>query len=380
MKKTVAAITALLTAGLMFAEVNNQKGILNDQSDYIDVNYWQGVNPDNIYFTVDFASTSGLDIGAAKDFGKLYVAASYYGNMWKGFTETTTTSGSTTTKTNSSSNNENSVSFLLGYGDWAIKPFFENYYKDISGTTTYSSSSTTATTITDKNVYHFGITAGYNMGSFNMWLTADDVILNDKITVISSSTTTDSSYNIPELEFGLKYVKDSKVKQTFGGIVDIFGQNSTSDSSSAICLALTPTYKVEINPVKNLYLAADASMKSIYINSKNDSETSNYISLAPTANVYLNYAIKPELVLFVTLENTIPTLSWTITDDTDDSSKKVEFTTGSLTSQLSTGFGYFFNQNVAMNIDLNIYTSGSNYTTLWDLVDTNFTVSLSCKF
>ena len=379
MKKIIAAFTALLSAGLLFAEIDNQKGLLNDQSDYINVNKWQNVNPDNLFLNANLGNTGTLSLGASKNFDKFYFATSYSGNLWKGVTDTTTTSDSTSEKKDFTGNN-NEVEVLFGFGNWGIKPYF-------TYTSSYSSSSDVITandgtksgTIINKDSFKYGVSIGYNINSFVIFADFYGYTSMNKKTDYDAGTVTDNSYTYLSPDFALHYViENSNVKQTIGGFTNFGKRIYVDKNNDYLPITLNLNYKVEANPIKNMYLSAFAYLNNTFTKTVTSSTTTTdyNFKISHYVTFYANYKINPKVAVFLTWSNYFPSLIWD--DSNNGTTETKKFTTGSYSNSLSSGFGYFFNDNVALNISLDIFAS--NETSVLSILQNSITVSMAVKY
>ena len=97
-KKLFVAAIALGLSSAAFAITSKTSdttaGVFSTDTDnFVSVNDWQSVNPNNLFGVFGYYSTK-MKIGAAKNIGGFYFGALYEGDLGNSFTSTTTTTDS----------------------------------------------------------------------------------------------------------------------------------------------------------------------------------------------------------------------------------------------------------------------------------------------
>lgn len=179
MRRVFTVLAIVLAGSLAFAQVSNTNAstagtFRTDVDNFMDVNYWETVKPENMFGFLGFSGTS-YDVGAAKQFGGIYVGGYFTGDLGSSLNETAVT-GTTTTVTKDKGlaidGSSYAAGLIVGIDQLGISGGF--VYND---TTTHSyTSTTTAGTLvsyTDAQIYNMVIdmSVGYNLSAGGIELT-----------------------------------------------------------------------------------------------------------------------------------------------------------------------------------------------------------------
>lgn len=344
-KKLILGALALTCASFVMAQTSNTNsstaGVFgNDTDDFMDVNSWSGVAPENFFGTLGY-SNGHLNLGAAKNIGGFYFGAYLDGNLGLDFNsifgKTETSSSSSTTSTNGSSKTSTfngrtsdfDLSALIGIGDnLGIKAGI-SYTGDAattststesSGTTTTGGTTTTTNTSISNDVKRQQIApavmVGYNLGVGNLFLKNYGVF---GVGISQNSTKTyDSSANPATTETNnttsnyiigggttIVFPEKNNISQELSGSLGwtIQGRKPTDRSTSTDVnnytndvtkyfttgISFIPSYKVTYDKVERLNLGVSVScpIGAAFSSNTRNQETNNYTN----ANNYTNTKI-----------------------------------------------------------------------------------------
>ena len=305
-KKLFVAAIALGLSSAAFAITSKTSdttaGVFSTDTDnFVSVNDWQSVNPNNLFGVFGYYSTK-MKIGAAKNIGGFYFGALYEGDLGNSFTSTTTTTDSTTTSkvthTNACSRD---FSFLMGIGnDLGIKFRLYQY------TNSKSSTEVNATTTTEAKYDNWNpeLYAGYNLKLGDYLLknyAATGLYIDQSETITKTDSATVTTGDITKtLSFGLGSTVVFPSKNNFNQSVNIplslgFEIPEKDSTASGFYLAFIPAYTVTYDKIDRLTLGASAKLDTTFKTSKTDDSTSsNGIDIYPYFNLALQYKAVPD--------------------------------------------------------------------------------------
>ena len=311
LKKLFLAAIALVLSSAAFAISSKTSSasadlFSTDTDDFMNVNDYQNVNPDNLFCVFGYDDFANIQIGAAKNIGGFYFGALYEGNLGNSFNSTSTTTDSTTTSSVTHPNScDRDFSFLIGIGNnLGIK------FRLYQTTSLYSSTEITATETTEHkhDYWQPQLSAGYNLrlGDYLLKNYVESRFTskeNEDITKTDNATvTTGEPYKA--LDFGLGSTLVFPDKNNFNQSVKIpvsLSFEIPNDSTkSNFYLEFNPAYTVTYDKIDRLILGASAVLYTTFNTSEtvdsttDDSTVSNGIYITPKFNLGLQYKAVPE--------------------------------------------------------------------------------------
>lgn len=387
----------------------------NDTDNFMNVNAWQSVKPENFFGTLYYGN--GLNLGAAKQFDDFYLGL--YGNgKLTDFTRENDKAGKTT-HTEIDDTGYFNLSALVGLKDiGGIKAFvsFKPYNLD------NQSDKSDAGTITQNN-YDFTTTLSYGFNTekdgkklsphFSISLTDT----KRKTTNTIADTLTDNSYADLSLSGGTGIVYPAK--GIFEHSLDLSGsaafrfypsetsKDYTEKGRSRFYASFTPVYLCEIKPAEKLSikfrtslpmsLETTATASEINGSSVDDSLRTKTLSLnvIPDVRLGAQYVLKPSFIMNAGTSFSMGNLQYESSKKGEDKTGKWTFTDNSRTLFTYSGFEWkpmggklsldcyydiiwdIFNNDLKTD-----FTQGS--TDIWENVNMalihNVTIGLSVKF
>lgn len=386
--------TSVSTCGTLSTDVDN----------FMNVNYWNTVNPKN-YFAYsnlvsnldsDFYSNldsdfglGALDLGFAKQFKKFYLGVCYTGNLWGNIKS----SYDTTTLASSSLNeSSNELSALLGIKKWGIKlstRFDNNVTVDESTTNKIVTISTT-----DKSKYGVNLSAGTSLMTKKTNLTPYFGIgysnRGDTTTTVSSSTTSttemknySNGYVNIEAGTGIALLSRRGIDQSFNVPVDVSiitlpeycYENASLKyklDASGYIFSFAPSYRIGITPADNVKVAANFKLPISYSSiscasltkitststSTNYNLESSSFSFSPAIDLGLQYVAKPDkFIVNFGLDFAFPQVVFASFKNTKTKDESASSVSNGFDTSIKTGVTYYFTKNINVDAAMNIFTS-----------------------
>lgn len=405
-KRFLLGALALTCSSFVMAQTSNTSystaGIFgNDTDDFMDVNSWSGVAPENFFGTLGYSYGPNLNLGVAKNIGGFYFGAYLNGDLGLNFTsvsgKTETSSSGTTTSSKISSFSDRTSDFelsaLIGIGDnLGIKARFYYDGDDDSISTSTETAGSSSKEYKKQQVIRPQVSVGYNTKVNNLSLKnfgSFYIRVNQDAT---KDATTDTNNTKTDYALGggttIAFPKKNNISQELGGTLwwDIQGRKPTDVSTAASDdvtkyfhteISFYPSYKITYDKIERLSLGAKISCP-IYIEFDSSTQTvktigssivtkkyTNTLKFFPFLYLGLQYQAIPEkLTINAGASVSTPDLTATFAGgNTNDSGTETSVSTKTTTWAgrdstggliLSTGFTYVLAKTVTFDCSYNI--------------------------
>ncbi len=348
-----------------------------DVDDFMDVNGWGNVQPEKLFAELTFNTTT-LKVGAARNFGSIYIGT-YLETTFGKWTSTSTSDSTSATWSNTSSPNL-SYSVLAGIGDnLGIKFGIYMLNNDSSSKTTVGG--TTNTTKTANSVVYPELSAGLNLELGDLFLTPHVNIgyyaNADKNSTSSGTYTiiTDKGWGafILGLGTGLDFPENGIIQQSVSldftsRFYGVFNEDNYGKTYLRNEFILEPGYGVTITPADNVAVGLGVSGPLYFANehTTGDSKTNKHIfSFIPQIDVGVQYVATEKFTL--NLGGSIGFPSWyhVVSQSGSDTktgtwyygSNSTDSIGNNFSEELNLGFSYAFSEKVILDTNWNIFNN-----------------------
>lgn len=430
MKKTIAILAALVLAASFtaFAQESmtsaSTKGIFGtDVDDFMDVNYWSGVNPEKLFAFTYFYSDS-LNFGASKVLkDNIYAGAYFSGTLpkivsAKNVTDTYTAeigaSGLTTITpptvtgvtfpTITTKSEHFDLSLIMGMGDMGFKFNFNYIPSFLNANVTYKNGDPAYKYNKSGDTYtpglEWGLTTKLNGHEFTPHAKLDFAIAQTKTevndgtatTVTIDGTTTNTLYITAGA--GYKFDDEGELTQKVSGklqtsifffpkdttIVD--GTATASQDKGDIQFTLSPAYSLTWTPAKEVKFGCSAKLPLSIDFANAGTVKANTFTITSSVAAAMQLALKPEKVnLNLGAELDFGQLLETSSENNGNSTTTTFFG-GDFDADINAGLTFFVTKNVCIDTTYNFITTTATgaETSLDTIWKTNMGFQLSVKF
>ena len=396
-----------LASPVSFTSVSTNDLFGTDVDDYLDVNYWNGVQPKKVfgYFGYNIDTNTNLNFGIAKQFKKMYSGA-FFNGQFDGFTTNATSddaSGADKSSSSLTSANNGAFTFatLFGFGN-GVGTKFSIYYKPTSviNTDRKDTNDKKYSNYADKFVIYPEFQIGTTSKKKNYTLTPHATLgLDSKVDITTvnndgTKTVTDNSIYVLTVNAGtgISYPEKDGIKKDAsldlntawslyaldqqnndGKKTKVFGHvDNDATLTGKYTIGFTPAGKLSVKVRGELPIAMNFHCDSDYTDvdgTKTYTAARNNwtkIGLAPAFKIALQYPVlKNKVFLNTGFKFNVPSCNWNInrletrkaSDGSVDSKKWTNdftFVTADMSYALNFGFSGLLGKNVTFDANYNI--------------------------
>ncbi|WP_191015919.1 TDE2508 family outer membrane beta-barrel protein [Treponema zioleckii] len=365
MKKLITIAAALaLTFGAASAQESETSistaGIFgNDVDDFMDVNSWSNVNPENMFGYVGVGTATygrpAYELGFAKNFGGIYWG-SFFGGDFGNYTKTST--GNTDSSVSATTDSTNwEFDNIIGFDNMGFKLSF-SYYDN-------NSSKTDDDNFTDYSSWYVAGQFGINLGNLTPHV-GISYRNNSNFVAYTKVNGTENDPRMARLNFfgglGIELSGEpveQKLDLDLGVPVYIKGDDAAEDGY--VGLEFEPYYTVKYKASDALSLGAKLGLPFEF--GFGDTFT---FELNPSVDAGLSYKVTEKLTLNSGIKFKIVGFSYASNSDADTSTFTANGDDGYVT--FKSGFNYALNEKVSLDFNWDVLSGifGSDFNSDFD--------------